>query len=439
MKTSLPRLFLVLALIVSSVGVALPRLASAAPAANALAQATNTPPAVVVVNSPERGLAAAQALTTVTGVAISPMMGVGVLGAWDWCHAPAEQRSRLHWYAHPAFWIPALLLVLLVAVKDVIGTALPVTLKRPFDIAEAIENKISGLVAAGAFVPLIATIFTVVAPADSGAAAQPTMLAAGFFPPLLASGTLNWLGNLVTVPLAIFVFALVWLVSHTINLLILISPWGALDAALKAFRLTVLAALTGTAFVNPYVGAMFSAVLIVICWFISGWSFRLLIFGSMLAWDLLTGRRFRFTPTTEKTKMFLARRQDGVPVRTYGKLFVPDAAGNRVFEYRPWLVLPKRKLILPASDYAVGRGFLYPEVFLLEAKSGRARTMLLLPPRFRGHEEELVAVCGFKEVRDVGMLRGLKGAWRWFKELLGWSTVAVPVPEIDAAKISTGT
>ena len=137
--------------------------------------------------------------------------------------------------------------------------------------------------------------------------------------------------------------------------------------------------------------------------------------------------------------MFLARRQDGVPVRTYGKLFVPDAAGNRVFEYRPWLVLPKRKLILPASDYAVGRGFLYPEVFLLEAKSGRARTMLLLPPRFRGHEEELVAVCGFKEVRDVGMLRGLKGAWRWLKELLGWSTVAVPVPEIDAAKISTGT
>jgi hypothetical protein len=262
------------------------------------------------------------------------------------------------------------------------------------------------------------------------------MLAAGFFPPLLANGTLDWLGTLVTVPLAIFVFALVWMVSNTINLLILISPWGALDAALKAFRLTVLAALTSTAFVNPYVGAAFSAVLIVICWCISGWSFRLLVFGNMLAWDLLTGRRFRFTPTAERAKMFLARRQDGVPVRTYGKLCVPDAAGNRVFEYRPWLVLPRRKLILPPGNFAVGRGFLYPEIFLLDEKTDRARTMLLLPPRFRGHEEELAAACGFKEVRDVGMLRGIKGAWRWLKELLGWSTAAVPVPEIAAAKIS---
>jgi hypothetical protein len=261
-------------------------------------------------------------------------------------------------------------------------------------------------------------------------------MAAGFFPSFLANGSLDWLGNFVTVPLAIFVFALVWLVSNTINLLILISPWGALDAALKAFRLTVLAALTSTAFFNPYVGAVFSAVLIVFCWCIAGWSFRLLVFGNMLAWDLLTGRRFRFTPTAEKAKMFLARRVHGVPVRTYGKLCAPDNAGNRMFEYRPWLLLPQRKLILPPGDYAVGRGFLYPEIFLLDEKKERARTMLLLPPRYRGHEEELVAACGFKEVRDVGMLRGIKGAWRWFKELLGWSTVAVPVPKFEPATIS---
>ena len=429
MKISLPPLFLVLAL--AAAGVASPRSAQSAPVPGIPVLVTNHPPATVKAQSPERGLAAAQALTTVTGVAISPMMGVGVLGAWDWWHTAPGQRSKLHWYAHPAFWIPALLLVLLVAVKDIVGTATPVVLKRPFDIAEAIENKISGLVAAGAFVPLIATIFTAVAPADSGAAAPPAMFAAGFFPPMFANGTLDWLGNAVTVPLAIFVFALVWLVSHTINLLILISPWGAVDAALKAFRLVVLGALTSTAFVNPYVGAVFSAVLIVICLLICGWSFRLLVFGTMLAWDLLTGRRFRFTATTEKPKMFLARRQDGVPVRTYGLLFAPDSAGNRLFEYRPWLLLPKRKLILPPGDYTVGRGFLYPEVFLIDGKTDRARTMLLLPPRYRGHEEEVVAACGFKEVRDVGMLRGVKGAWRWLKELLGWSTAAVPVPEIE--------
>jgi len=50
--------------------------------------------------------------------------------------------------------------VLLTFVKDTFGTALPTAVKKPFDVAEAIENKISGLVAAGAFVPLIAMIFT---------------------------------------------------------------------------------------------------------------------------------------------------------------------------------------------------------------------------------------------------------------------------------------
>ena len=434
MKTSRACLRLVGAVLLILISLALPRFASAAPATNDATHGTNAAAVTVPPTSPERGLAAAQSLSTITGVAISPMLGVGAVGAWDWWRTPAERRHRLHWYAHPAFWIPALLLVLLVAVKDIAGTALPVTLKRPFDIAEAIENKISGLVAAGAFVPLVATVFTVVVPSSDGAAGQREVMAAGFVPSFLATGTIEWLGNLVTIPLAIFVFALVWLVSHTINLLILISPWGALDAALKAFRLSVLAALTGTSLANPYVGAVFSAVLIIICWLISGWSFRLLVFGSMLSWDLLSGRRFRFKPTAAQAKMFLARKQDGVPVRTYGKLFAPDAAGNRVFDYRPWLVLPPRKLILPPGDYAVGRGILYPEVFLLEAKTDRTRTTLLLPPRYRGHEEELAAVCGFKEVRDVGMLRGIKGGWRWFKELLGWNTSAVAVPEIEAPK-----
>jgi len=105
------------------------------------------------------GVEAAKTLSTVTGVAISPLLGVGAVGAYEYYKTPAEKRAKLHWYAQPAFFIPALLIVLLVAAKDVMGTAAPTALKKPFDVAETVENKISGMVAAGTFVPFIVTIF----------------------------------------------------------------------------------------------------------------------------------------------------------------------------------------------------------------------------------------------------------------------------------------
>src|SRR6185369_14670248 len=89
------------------------------------------------------GLAAAQAISTITGVAISPLLGVSGVGAYKWFKAPPEKRAGLAWYAQPWFWVPALLLVLLALIKDTFGTALPTAVKKPFDVAELIENKIS--------------------------------------------------------------------------------------------------------------------------------------------------------------------------------------------------------------------------------------------------------------------------------------------------------
>src|SRR5215468_7913570 len=58
-------------------------------------------------------LDAAQAISTITGVAISPLLGVGAYGAYHWFKAPPEKRPQLAWYAQPWFWVPALLLVAL--------------------------------------------------------------------------------------------------------------------------------------------------------------------------------------------------------------------------------------------------------------------------------------------------------------------------------------
>src|SRR5688572_557338 len=96
----------------------------------------------------------ATAISTVTGIAISPLLGTSAYGAYKYFSAKdAAAREALPWYAKMSFWLPALLLVAVCAAKDAFGTVVPPGLKKPLDVLETIENKFSGLVAAGAVIP----------------------------------------------------------------------------------------------------------------------------------------------------------------------------------------------------------------------------------------------------------------------------------------------
>ena len=344
----------------------------------------------------------AQAISTVTGVAISPLLGTSAYGAVQYYRTPAEKRGKLPWFAKPTFWVPALLLVAFVGAKDVIGTAAPTALKKPFDIAEAIENKVSGLVAAGAFVPFVVTVF-----GDSNT--QGAMLSSLGF----AAVDLSWLYNTLMVPIGIIAFVIVWLVGNAINVLIVISPFTTVDAALKSARLAVFATVPATSYINPWLGAAWALIIIVICYFIAGWSFRLTHFGTVVIWDYLTFRRKRFMADPQANKMFLARKLNKVPVRTYGKL-VKNAQGRLVLNYRPWLVFPLRSVELPEGKYEAGCGAFYSE--LLVVYGDDTRSICLLPPRYRGHEAELVKIYGLAGTRDVG----LRAMWAWLKGMFGF-------------------
>lgn len=348
-----------------------------------------------------KGMEIAVAVTKVTGIAMSPLLGTSAVGAYDWWQAKTpEQKAKLPWYGHPSFWVPALLLVGVVAGKDTLGAILPPGAKKPLDVAETIENKVSGIVAGGAVIPLIATIF-------HGAGSSHASLAGlGFaaidFTPLL---------NVLTVPVMVAAYVFVWLVGHVINVLILISPFGAVDAALKSARTSLLGLLVIVHKIDPVWGAVLSLIIIVFAYFVAGWSFRLMVYGSVFTWDFVTRRRKRFRPADNANWMFAARKIEKMPVRTYGKL-MKDAAGKLTFEYRPWLVMAKRTQALPEGQYAVGRGLFYPDVLLVEGD--RTKSLLTLPPRYKGHEEELAQAYGIRDVRDTGLLRGIRAIWRWF-------------------------
>lgn len=352
------------------------------------------------------GVEAAKTLSTVTGVAISPLLGVGAVGAYEWLHAPHEKRAKLHWYAQPYFFIPALVVVLLVALKDVFGTAAPTALKKPFDVAEAIENKISGMIAAGTFVPFMVTIFPTATDQTTAA------LHHAGFAAISGAQVANWL----MVPFALAVFAVVWLASHAITILILISPFTTVDTALKSLRTSILGLVFVTAWMNPWLGALFSAVIVFLAWLIAGWAFRLMVLGQVYVWDFFTFRRHRFMPAPNGNWMFASRAVDRMPIRTYGKLF-SHADGKRTFEYRPWLFLPKRTLELPEGQYAVGRGLIYPEV--MRVAGDDSKTLFILPPRYKGHEADLAKSLNTPDIRDVGILKGFKAIGSAMRSLFG--------------------
>jgi hypothetical protein len=63
-------------------------------------------------NTPTPGVQMAQTLSTITGVAISPLLGVSAVGCYQYCQArTAEQKTKLPWFASPWFWGPAFLLL----------------------------------------------------------------------------------------------------------------------------------------------------------------------------------------------------------------------------------------------------------------------------------------------------------------------------------------
>lgn len=402
--------FLPLALLTFTLALVLAPLAwaAAAPAPQVATKGSDHSPASPI----------AAAISTVTGIAISPLLGTSAYGAYQWMAAKdAVAREKLPWFAHVSFWLPAMLIVGVCAAKDAFGAVVPPGLKKPLDVLETLENKMSGLVAAGAVVPFtMSALSKMLVAADAGHPLAPTGLA------MLPLGMLDFSAvlNVLTVPFGVAMFALVWLASHAINVLILLSPWGAVDAALKTARTGLLGLLTLAATINPWVGAGLSVVVIIVAYFVAGWAFRLTVFGSVFCWDFLTVRRARFSPKENDNLMFAGGNLPGVPVRTYGRL-VLRSAGNYEFVYHPWLWLPVKIAPVPVTkpDLAVGRGLFFSSI-----TQERAGTLFLLPPRYRGHEDVVArAYLMGGGVREAG----LRKAWSVMRELFGGAAAKTQV------------
>lgn len=362
-------------------------------------------------------------IAKLTGVAMSPLLGIGLLGATAYLQAPAETRANLPWHFQPWAWGGALLLVLCVALKDSLP-ALPIPgvslVKKPLDAAEVVENKLSGALAMPLVVKSAAAALALpLAGAVAGVAqlVLPTAHAAG--PASVALGGIAAAAFYgVGVVLAAGAFALVWLTSHAINVLVLLCPVGQAGTALKLTRLVLLGFPILCAAISPTLGLLVCAAYLALAWWLAGWAFRLLVFGWVFSMDFLLLRWRRQKVDGAAVRAF-ATELEGVPVRTYGTLARTEA-GDVDFTFRPWLVLPARTVRVAPSvvGLEVEKGFLSPEVVRV-GPSRQVRALVRLPPRYRKREAAVAGAFGALPVREAALVRGLAGAWRWLEAQLG--------------------
>lgn len=366
-----------------------------------------------------RGEILNQAFVTLTGEAVNPLFGVAVLGVYNYIRADDAQRAYLPVYDRPVVWVPLLVIIFLMLFNSTLCEAMP-WLKVPLNALGDLVNKAG----AAAVLPLVVKAFadTVAAPlgeyvARAAGAAFPAAYAAEG----AAGGgglwqALGWLGGAAA---GTVIYLAVWMTFNVVDVLIVICPFPGVDAMLKGFRLAVLGALAGSAHMSPTVSFILALAVAALSFFVSGWSFRLSVFGLAYSTDIVFLRRdhiagpplFAFSSTG-------LNRRDKVPMRTLGRL-EREADGGLWFSYRPWLVRARRRVRLGDSGaFFAGVGLLNPFVV---ADGDKDMPWVRLAPRFRGREEELRRVFALGGVVDCGLSGSVRS---WLEGIFGGKPAA---------------
>jgi hypothetical protein len=368
-----------------------------------------------------KGQRIATAIGTVTSAAVSPLLGVCLLGAYEHFRTPPSQRARLPYYTSPWFWIPVSLLLLSIVMKDTIGGVVPL-LTKPLDAVEVLLVNKAALVLA--VFPVVLHETAKLFGLDSLRAVFallpdaliPSVYAA---PPSLPQSVESAASaSLVFATAAIGLMAgfVVWLVAHAIDVLVLLSPFPMVDLLLKGSRTAVFALLAGLTLLDPRIAMVASLVVIVLCLLLAGWAFRIAVFGALFSWDLLRLFVFdrRAEPAVDGVRCFTARRIGRARKRTCGKLRRTPAGGLE-FRYRKWLAGPPVSVPLEnPAQYEVGRGLFHPSVLRVEKDKYKVAFRCL--PRYQRSEERIASVLAVTGIRDIRLGRGLRAFADWMSD-----------------------
>lgn len=379
-----------------------------------------------------------QIATSTTGMAISPLLGMGVLGAWKYVTAEtAEARAALPWFANPWVWGIAFSVFALAKWKDTFGFAVPEPLKKPLQAVDIFEDKVSAFIVMLAVIPVNIASNLPQAGGDGGGAipsaaaggdggANLVMMAGVGLPGVITP----WL---IAIPFAIGAFVVVWTVSHGVKCLLILSPSIWVTGLVKFAKAMLLAFLVLLSSLSPWAGIGLSILLVLLCIPIFAYAYRWNVFGTIFVWDYLFSRNCIPLRKGEELTGFVTRRFGDVKPLTYGS--IRRAGGELAFRYRPWLVFPPREVRMTVGELgvAVRRGFLMPGIVVRRPDGADETSVIDLRPRFRKHEEEIAPLLLADEVIDSRLVTEFKAAWRWFADQFTGGPAPRAVPVLAAA------
>ena len=398
-------------------------LAGPAPAAAAQAPAGAQPTGMG--DALRQGERLARELTLTTGVAVSPLLGVVLLGAGHYFTAAEADRPALPWHASPRFWGAAAVLLGLLFLKDSSKVALPKLLVAPLDALETLlEKNLSGLLA----LPVLASAFgggDVAALQALGPQATELILPAAWAGETPAAAAPGLPGAILGGGAALAVYAVIWVCSQAGNVLILLSPSSLLDSLLIAAKTTMAVLLLGLAGTLP--GQLLALVLVLLALRLFPRALRLVVFGTLVSQDLvrhrLLGRPVPSPAADRPVRCFTSCRLDGLPLLTCGRLGVQD--GALAFSWRPLMVGRERSVqtTIDPATCTLGRGFLSPVVCWRDTGAAAQMQLFRLLPAAAVHLDLVAAQLGVRSQEETSVRSRLAEGWRWCRSLFAPAAV----------------
>ncbi len=363
-------------------------------------QATTVQPHLVSPSADKTAESRAGAITSgitqITGLAINPLLVLIVIGVLDWQSLPEGATPLLH--ANPWFW-GSLCALLAFSLGLRLLTPLIPGFGKLLKGVILVEQKIMGLLTAGLLIPTIALTM------------ENTGLTSSDHAQVAVAGIFGTSGYVVA---GLLIYSVVWVVSHVIDSLVLLSPFALIDATLLTMRGALLAILGVAYWIHPAISAGICCVLIVICFLIAGWCIRINILASTFAFDLLTLRCKWMRPNQWPIRVFIIGKSGLAPTRTRG-LLERDPDGLRV-RWRRFYWLTKRSTVLHRGSAKLVRGVVWSELYA--ESSPKVLVTLILPPRYFNHDQWITEHLEIPAENGT-IRRGVAGVVDFFRNI--WS------------------
>jgi len=326
-------------------------------------------------------------LVGITATGISPMLVLSVTAPVVYVASEPEARGELMFLYQPWFFIPIILLTLLVLFKDTVLTFASY-LKKPLDVLGILFNIVGFLLG----FRLIYHLLDIQIGTETSAAG-------------------NLFNILILVGMLLF-YCSIWLMSNFFEVLILINPFPTVDTLLRVGKISLLISMYIACWIHPALGAMLALPVLLVSIFMFERTLRTSLLGVRLIYDLALFRKDEITAETPLTAF--SAFASGLPWLAQGR--VTQEKDRSCFQFRRYSIGPRKSIPLPSGQYSIGKGSLFP--MLVVEIDGKCSSILRFPASYRGQEEALAERFDASEIHDWRWSQQANSAWQWFYGLL---------------------